>query len=565
MTTLNQAVRRFLRSRKFKLRPRSPGAIATYEGPLPFRGGEVPVLLDIIDWDFRELPEIRVLRRPELLSGFRAHLGLGSRLCYMERESVLLDAYDPVGTIAGCLKEAAETLEDIAGNRHRAQLQDEFVVNWSGTAIAPIMLWRPSSEQRRMLSALFVDLARLPGTWIITDDVERTKSALASAGATIQSVYEGAVVELTSSRAPAIDPDHWPPQTFKEVLQWMKGWDESLERLLRGRLESLWSKSRPLLIVLVGTPLGRFGFEFKVKYRDSASQAYYAKRRPDRGQFILRQNPSIERFRIADLSPRFVHGRNQPDRENLAGKRIVLIGAGTVGGYLCTLLARLGAGLEGGSITVFDPQLLFPENLGRHVLPLSYLFANKAEGVAELVRHEFPYLSVKGVSEDALRAKNLFDADIIINATGSSGFSTALNREHLARLKASKPSPPVLHLWVEGPGDAARSLLVESLKGMCYECLLRRQSDQVPQDRFPISMREVAVGREHPGGCGSYMPFAVSSSVVAASLGLDAVRDWARGEAGATLRSRRLDRRHTQNREDSSPSPLKTCPACRPK
>lgn len=565
MSTPNQAVRRFLRSRNFKLRPPSPGAVATYEGPLPFRDGEIPVLLDITDWDFRELPAIRVLRRPEVLRGFRAHLGLGSRLCYMERESVLLDAYDPVSTIAGCLKEAAQTLEEIAGNKHRIELQDEFVVNWSGTAIAPIMLWKPSAEPRRMLSALTVDLARCADTWVITDDLERTRSALLSAGAKIQSVYEDAAVELTSSRPPAIDSDRWPPRTLKDVLQWMKGWDESLERLLRGRLESLWSSSRPLLIVVVETPLGRFGFEFKVRYRDNASQAYYAKRRPERGQFILRQNPSIQRFRISDLSPSFVHGRNQPNRETLFGKHIVVIGAGTVGGYLCTFLSRLGGGFAGGSIKVFDPQILLPENLGRHVLPLSYLFANKADGIAEFVRHEFPYLTVKGIPEDALRAKDLFDADVIINATGSSGFSTALNRKHVARLKASKPSPPILYLWVEGPGDAARSLLVESLKGMCYDCLLRRQPGRLAQDRMPVSTREVSVGREHTGGCGSYMPFAVSSSVVAASLGLDALRDWAHGEVGATLRSRRLDRRHTQNREDSSPAPLPTCPACRPK
>ena len=114
-------------------------------------------------------------------------------------------------------------------------------------------------------------------------------------------------------------------------------------------------------------------------------------------------------------------------------------------------------------------------------------------------------------------------------------------------------------------GFRARCLLVDSLKFMCHECLFNRQEGQPPGDRLPVSTRKVAEGREYPGGCGSYMPFAVSAAAIAAALTLDLARDWARGNLHPRLRLRRLDLKHTQGRDDSSPKPLDTCPACRRK
>jgi hypothetical protein len=164
---------------------------------------------------------------------------------------------------------------------------------------------------------------------------------------------------------------------------------------------------------------------------------------------------------------------------------------------------------------------------------------------------------------DALADQALFDNDLIIDATGSSAVSSVLNAQHVSHLKSRKDTASVLYAWVEGPGDVARSLLVDSLKYMCFECLYRRQTGKAPADRFPVSIRSEAIGREYPGGCGSYMPFAVSASVTAAAVALDAARDWATGQPHPRLRSRRLDLKNTQAREDSSPVPLDSCPACR--
>ncbi len=316
---------------------------------------------------------------------------------------------------------------------------------------------------------------------------------------------------------------------------------------------------------MFSTPAGRFGFSFNVTYANAVEQASFAKRQSDRRQRILSQNPQINRFVASDLSPSFLHGRNQSKRETLADRTISLIGCGTVGGYLATFLARTGAGLGEGTLKLYDPESLMPENLGRHVLSFGDLYRNKAEGVVDFIKREFPYIKATARKCDATQAAELFDTDLLIDASGSSPISSVVNREHVSRLRAGVLAPAVLHVWVEGPGDAARVLIVDSPKFMCHDCLLRREPGQTPKDRFPVSTRESAFAREHPGGCGSYMPFPVSASVTAAALALDAVRDWAQGDPHPRLRSKSLDLAHTQAREDSSPKPLDTCPACRPR
>jgi hypothetical protein len=561
----NRDAHRFLRGKGFRLCAPRSGAKVSYEGPLPFRGKSVPIRLDIIDWDFKSRPEVRLLERPEALGGFRPHLGIGATLCYLDRESVFMDPYDPVGVVGRCLLEAESTLEEVAGDKRRIDLRGEFLVNWSALVQFPLMLWTEAEEGKRMLSFLNVDFPHREGLCVITDSVERTSSCLSKTGAKPGDAFEGSAVEFLTQEAPAIDPDSWPPRNLRDVLQWLDGWDTDLRRAFLGRLESLWSKDKTLLVALFCTPAGRFGFDFSIKYTNPAEKARLAKRAGDRRQRIITMNPQIRRFVVSDMSPAFLHGRNQPNRETLAGRNISIVGCGTVGGYLATFLARLGAGYGGGTLKIYETQSLMPENLGRHVLSMHDLFRNKADGVVDMLAREFPYIKARARKVDATEATDLFDGGLIIDATGLSAVSIAINRELISRLKKGEFSSAVLYSWVEGPGDAVRCLLVDSLKFMCHECLFNRQEGQPPRDRMPVSTREEAAGREYPGGCGSYMPFAVSAAATAAALTLDLARDWARGNPHPRLRSRRLDLKNTQGREDTSPKPLDACPACRPK
>lgn len=558
-----RAVHRDLQARGFTLLPPRPGAEVSYEGSLPFRGQSVRIGLDIFDWDFQRRPDVRLLERPPALSGFRPHLGAGASICYIEREAVFMDPYDPVGMIAACLKEAEGTLEEIAGNRQRVNYQDEFVAHWSSDTIFPLLLWSSLDLSKRSLSALTAKFAHLKvPTSVITDDASKTTDVLLTSGCNVTSATPDSVVELKTKKPPAIDPDHWPPLHLGNVLTWLDGWDGDLRKVFMGQLESQWTKDATDLVTLIDSPAGRFGFSFSLASMSSEDRKYYAKRPGDRRQRILKMDPPIKRFSLADMSPDFVHARNIMDGSTFAGKRISVIGCGTVGGYLSTFLARLGAGHGGGSLTLYDEQELWPENIGRHILSMRDLFRNKAEGVADLLRQELPWLKVLVRKVNATQVADLFETDLIIDVSGLSAVSSAVNRKHIERLKNGK-APAVLYGWVEGPGDASRCLLVDKLEFMCHECLYVREPGQPPQDRFTSSTRNPSEGRQYPGGCGSYMPFAVSASVATAAMCLDLARDWAQGNPHPRLRFQHHDLGHTHSQKNQSPLPLQSCPACR--
>jgi len=341
-----------------------------------------------------------------------------------------------------------------------------------------MMLWTPDAKDRRDLSTLDVDFIHQHDLCVITDSLEQTRTSLTTSGHETGVGRDGSVVEFSSSIPPGFDPDVWPLRRLRDFLKWLEQWDSNLHRAFLGRLESLWTKGRSFLVVIFSTPSGRFGLQFNVTYQDQAERNRLAKHPSDRRQRILRLNPTLTRFTVSDLSPTFVHGRNQSGRETLADKKITVVGCGTVGGYLATFLARVGAGSGSGLLTLFDPQNLGPENLGRHVLSIGDIYRNKAEGVSALLKKEFPHLNVRSRAVDATQATDTFEADVIVDATGACPISSALNAEHVTMLVRSERTPTLIYTWVEGPGDAARCLTVDSLKGMCYECQFVRSVNQ---------------------------------------------------------------------------------------
>jgi len=57
---------------------------------------------------------------------------------------------------------------------------------------------------------------------------------------------------------------------------------------------------------------------------------------------------------------------------------------------------------------------------------MHHLFRNKADGVVDMLTKEFPYLKVRARKVDATKATDLFEAALIIDATGSSAVSSAI-------------------------------------------------------------------------------------------------------------------------------------------
>lgn len=103
----------------------------------------------------------------------------------------------------------------------------------------------------------------------------------------------------------------------------------------------------------------------------------------------------------------------------LADRRVLLVGAGSVGSYLAEVLARSGV----GAFTVVDPDTVEPGNLGRTAYRLADLGLPKVRALADLVLSISPRARIE-IHETALEdldgerlAAIVAEADLVIAAT----------------------------------------------------------------------------------------------------------------------------------------------------
>ena len=176
----------------------------------------------------------------------------------------------------------------------------------------------------------------------------------------------------------------------------------------------------------------------------------------------------------------------------LRNKRILLIGAGSLGSYIAFELAKNGA----SNITVYDGDKLEDENVLRWAYGGFTVGLNKASAIAFLLNHIHPEVSIEAKSENISNEslnEEIKSADLIVFSIGNSDQQLEFNRT----LKAANCSVPVIFTWLEAGGINSHILVVDYHKAGCFECLYTdehghpvnnraRQNPDNLQDKFTI-------------------------------------------------------------------------------
>lgn len=536
-------------------KPKKKGAYC-FAGNITCHGEFVPVEIEISDLDFVDLPRIRILQRPKKLEGFQPHFGQNDELCYVRKDQILLDRYHPAEYVLGCLSKASQVLESLASKHPPNDTHEEFLSYWPGSWLlidCPLnykgvvtlnKLKTNSSQQLLLVSA-------------DTSPAER----LERAGWILDPLHYGNCCILQSSTPAMVHGKDWPPKTLGKLLDWIRDIDNSSSREIEIQLANKWVLEAGYAAFVIRSPNAVYGFGFSV----DPIHRKTCKRKPSLYRSFLRAHGASTQVDLLTgfpIDPQYIHTRNIPAQNYLRNKSVMVVGCGTIGGYLATYLARLGAG-DGsrGKLILTDHEYLMPGNIGRHVLGMNSLFTNKADALTAVLRQEFPHLNVTSRPVDARATKEVAEVDLLIDATGEEALSVALNERIIQHRKQNKKAPVVLHVWISGAGTAVQSLFVDSLETACYRCLRIAQNGELVE-RFSALKTD---SNEHSVqvGCDSYIPFPISTSVQAAALGLEITLDWLRGDPSYRLRTRVIDKKSGRTIKDQNPTPLPDCPACR--
>jgi len=524
----------------------------SYSGNLLAHGNKYPVTIKINDFNLVKLPDIYFKEYPGRSPLLIPHILSDLQFCYATDKTTTWSCHDsPIEKITACIIYAQTVLENIITGKLDDDITNEFSAYWHGV---PLLLDITDYTSLQIESCfLNNEDDRQERQFIcISDDTERTKKLLAPTKLMVQPVnLPSCIINLDKPLCP--DTENWPPKDLGAFSDWLKNTDKNIWKQFQEKIISKkFTQYGEVLIVFMHSVT-----QFAVRVQlDNMYKGNKFRPNEKFRKFLFEgekgRQSTIKRFTPYRIDNNFILTRGHDDYSPLAGKKVVLIGCGTIGGYLAHLLIRAGCGAECGELDLVDPDLLLPGNIGRHLLGIEFLFQSKVSALADHLNRDMPLAIINPIQSSIEKLSSLKNADLIIDTTGDEALSMYLNNR-----RVNGELPDIIHVWVDGAGLAAQTFLAQS-GSACLRCLNdinnNRRYSPIKKDEDPFV----------PGvGCDDYyIPYPGSLSAQTAGLAANLVTDWAKSKANLRLRTLRFDYSATINQRPRNPEKLKKCPVC---
>jgi len=525
------AVTSVLRERGWIPAPYTQDGIPWFNGVLNTIRGPVECRLGIPDEDLVRLPIIILKKRPPYLPPVVPHLSADNELCYAAKGTLVLNPITHGDSVLYCIAQAEEVMNRTFTGRSFRDFNDEFMMYWGlipafvdlpleGLALA--RAFRANNE--KCTDPLFIAIGK---------DFESISQRLPQDRYALLNEPGAPVYVLNTSKRPGAIEGHWPPQSIRQFLNWLRRVDSHCAGKAR-RAINYFAGRNSWFILLIRTPQAWPGVFIAFPKKPPIITGRFKSQKSKQIKAWIEQS-LVFPLNINRIDSAFIAQRNRPGEPTLLGRRIALVGCGTIGGYLADLLVRAGAGSDGGELRLVDPDHLTAANLGRHRLGLPFLEINKAEAVATQLAQDFPGINLRALPVD-IREAHLGSVELVIDATGDEAIAMWM-AQHFGRFEQFVP---ILHTWIEGAGVSVRSLLRDIPEAGCYMCF---RSGVRETGSFGLSSLNDPNALIHRAdGCDSvFVPFSGSISLQAAALAMDSVMAWVRGTSGARLHTRVLD------------------------
>jgi molybdopterin/thiamine biosynthesis adenylyltransferase len=227
----------------------------------------------------------------------------------------------------------------------------------------------------------------------------------------------------------------------------------------------------------------------------------------------LGRRHEVIRFNIDNYDvDRFIKANDIENEISLMGRRILLIGAGTIGSNLANLLVRNGAGSgKDGILVIVDNDRFNPYNFSRHFLGIDASGFNKSIALKDELFHIAPFANI--VSENrGIQEVGIKGYEIIIDSTGEEPLTIWLNET----LRETNYPALFVSVWIKGKGDAAECFSMTNEKGACHECY-RRSPHYLLPEKGQLPLRDSCMS--------IFVPFPVTASLYASLLVMYVLRN----------------------------------------
>lgn len=215
----------------------------------------------------------------------------------------------------------------------------------------------------------------------------------------------------------------------------------------------------------------------------------------------------------------------------LSSKKILVIGCGSIGGYLINELIKTGI----NNICVVDSDIMKEENIYRHLLGMEYVGEYKSKAIVDYISKNVPQVDIKSHEEnieDVVGDESISfsEYDLIISAVGNHNLNRWIN-EYVHR---NSINTPMVYLWNETLGIGNHVAFISTENEGCYECLFGYNEDGI-YDKTSYCERGQSFTKRIRG-CGSaYMPFSSVNSETTVITGIEVIRRYFEGKVDKNI------------------------------
>lgn len=208
----------------------------------------------------------------------------------------------------------------------------------------------------------------------------------------------------------------------------------------------------------------------------------------------------------------------------IISKRFLLIGCGSIGGYVAQFMVQSGC----TNIDLVDMDFMNYENIYRHILGISYVDINKARALKLYLDHNNPYLNLRDLNDNILNLvnKNIIkfsDYDMIISVTGNQTLNLWLDNY----LKEYNINIPVIYAWNEPLDIGCHACFISNEYNSHYSDLFYRDMEtRALYNRYSYCKNNQNITKNYSGCGGTFIPYGTEVSIQSAIMVLDLIKRW---------------------------------------
>ncbi len=480
--------------------------VATFFGTVGIDDGSSVKL--IIGFD-RHFP----LRIPDFLlednNVFRVHVGIDGKICLYDESAILINKDMPEQLLIDCYNQALNILNILPGTeKYALEISREFDAYWikATKRRAVYACFEPSEVTYEEYNMLF-------GEKIVVAKTENEAAIMAYNNLNVKKkesdFYKKCLVLRLRKKSDLIK--------IRENYKWgevrnyiLNNLTSSNKKRFERELEIKVKKTVRYILLVYEAPMGDIVFGFRVEF---SGRRYV--------QLSNISTAKIEPVYVKRVDYNYLMARIE-GHNAINGKSVLLLGAGSIGGFLANNLCQMGI----TQIDILDKDNFYEENACRHFLGFSASVGSGVKNKADLMKVQlekmYPYVDIDSLNytersaEDfLLNEQKLKNYELIISALGEPTLNLEINRILYRR----NIKTPFLCCFNEPYGVGGHIIISNIDKNSCLQCLYTKvNASELTSFRGSL-VEEGQSFKKYVSGCsGAFVPYSSLDSQQTALL-----------------------------------------------